>query len=171
LPIGEPHLRVGLQLGGSYFIEALTDQVEAEARAIIDRIENMGGMVAAIEKGLIQREIAQEAYRHQMRIESGEQIVVGVNKFARAEPEREQLQLYQADPKIGERQRQKLAEVRGRRDDAQVKNTLAGVAEAARGDENMMPSISEAVKANVSIGEICAVLREHFGTYHEPVAL
>jgi methylmalonyl-CoA mutase N-terminal domain/subunit len=158
-------------LAGSYFVEALTDRVEAEVGAIIDRIETMGGMVAAIEKGMIQREIAQEAYRHQMRIESGEQIVVGVNKFARPEPEREQLQLYQADPQIGERQRQKLAKVRGRRDDAKVKKTLVGVAEAARGSENMMPSLSEAVKAYASIGEICAVLREHFGIYQEPVAL
>ena len=158
-------------LGGSYFIEALTDQVEAEVRAIIDRIETMGGMVAAIEKGMIQREIAQEAYRHQLRIESGAQIIVGVNKFARPEPEREQLELYRADPRIGERQRQKLAEVRSRRDDAKVKKTLASIAEAARGKVNMMPSISDAVKAYASIGEICAVLREHFGTYQEPVAL
>jgi len=158
-------------LGGSYFIEALTDQVEAEVRAIIDRIETMGGMVAAIEKGMIQREIAQEAYRHQLRIESGAQIIVGVNKFARPEPEREQLELYRADPRIGERQRQKLAEVRSRRDDAKVKKTLASIAEAARGNVNMMPSISDAVKAYASIGEICAVLREHFGTYQEPVAL
>jgi len=158
-------------LGGAYFIEALTDKVEAEVRAIIHRIETMGGMVAAIEKGMIQREIAQEAYRHQLRIESGEQIVVGVNKFARAEPEREQLQLFQADPRIGERQRQKLAEVRSRRDDAKVEKALARVAEAARGNVNMMPSISDAVKAYASIGEICAVLREQFGTYQEPVAL
>ena len=158
-------------LGGSYFIEALTDKVEAEVRAIIDHIETMGGMVAAIEKGMIQREIAQEAYRNQVRIESGEQIVVGVNKFARAEPEREHLELYRADPQIGERQRQKLAEVRSRRDEAKVQKTLAQVAEAARGTVNMMPSISDAVKAYASIGEICAVLREHFGTYQEPVAL
>lgn len=158
-------------LGGSYFIEALTDKVEAEVGAIIDRIETMGGMVAAIENGMIQREIAQEAYRHQLRIESGEQIVVGVNKFARPEPEREQLQLYRADPRIGERQRQKLAEVRSRRDDSKVKKTIARIADAARGNVNMMPSISDAVKAYASIGEICAVLREQFGTYQEPVAL
>jgi methylmalonyl-CoA mutase, N-terminal domain len=157
--------------GGSYFIEALTDKVETEVCAIIDRIESTGGMVEAIEKGLIQREIAQEAYRHQVRIESGEQVVVGVNKFARAEPEREQLRLYQADPQIGERQRQQLADVRRRRDGTLVKKTLNRVAEAARGNENMMPAISEAVKAYASIGEICAVLREHFGTYQEPVAL
>ncbi|MBV8134783.1 MAG: methylmalonyl-CoA mutase [Deltaproteobacteria bacterium] len=158
-------------LGGSYFIEALTDKVEAEVRTIIDHIEMMGGMVAAIEKGMIQREIAQEAYRHQLRIESGEQIIVGVNKFARPEPEREQLELYRADPRIGERQRHKLAEVRSRRDDANVKKALAHVAEAARGNVNMMPSISDAVKAYASIGEICGVLREQFGTYQEPVAL
>jgi methylmalonyl-CoA mutase N-terminal domain/subunit len=81
------------------------------------------------------------------------------------------LELYRADPQIGERQRQKLAEVRSRRDEARVKKTLAQVGEAARGTVNMMSSISDAVKAYASIGEICAVLREHFGTYHEPVAL
>jgi len=158
-------------LGGSYFIEALTDKVESEVGAIIDHIETTGGMVAAIEKGMIQREIAQEAYRNQLRIENGEQIVVGVNRFARAEPEREHLELYRPDPQIGERQRQKLAEVRSRRDEARVKQTLAQVGEAARGTVNMMSSISDAVKAYASIGEICAVLREHFGTYQEPVAL
>ena len=158
-------------LGGSYFIEALTDKVESEVGAIIDHIETTGGMVAAIEKGMIQREIAQEAYRNQLRIENGEQIVVGVNRFARAEPEREHLELYRADPQIGERQRQKLAEVRSRRDEARVKQTLAQVGEATRGTVNMMSSISDAVKAYASIGEICAVLREHFGTYQEPVAL
>ena len=97
--------------------------------------------------------------------------IVDCRNTARAEPEREQLQLYQADPQIGERQRQKLAQVRGRRDDAKVRKALDRVAEAARGSENMMPSISEAVKAYASIGEICAVLREHFGSYQEPVAL
>ena len=100
-------------LGGSYFIEALTDKVEAEVRVIIDRIEAMGGMSPQSRKAWSSGR-SQEAYRHQMRIESGEQVVVGVNKFARLEPEREQLQLYQADPQIGERQRQKLAEVRRR---------------------------------------------------------
>ena len=90
-------------------------------------------LAAAIEKGIIQREIAQEAYRHQVRIESGEQIVVGVNKFARPEPEREQLTLYQADPEIGARQRRNLAEVRNRRDNARVKKILADLGEAARG--------------------------------------
>ena len=95
---------------------------------------------------------------------------MGVNKFARPTSSA-QLQLYQADPKVGERQRQKLAQVRDRRDDAKVKKTLARVAEAAYGNENMMLSISEAVKAYASIGEICGVLRELFGTYQEPVAL
>ena len=158
-------------LGGSYFVEALTDKIEGEVRAIIDRIEAMGGMVAAIEKGLIQREIAQQAYRHQQRIESGEQTVVGVNRFARPEPEREHFELYRADPEIGARQRQKLAEVRARREDARTKRALDRVAETARGKENLMPAITEAVKAYASIGEICAVLRERFGTYQEPVAL
>ncbi|HYA35777.1 MAG TPA: methylmalonyl-CoA mutase family protein, partial [Candidatus Binataceae bacterium] len=158
-------------LGGSYFVEALTDKVEAEAAAIIDRIERAGGMVACIEKGTIQREIATEAYRHQNRIERGDQVVVGVNRFTREEPEREQLELYKADVTIATRQAEKLARIRRDRDNARVKGALEEMRTAARGADNLVPVIMEAVRAYASVGEICAVLREEFGVFEEPVGL
>ena len=158
-------------LGGSYFVEALTDKVEQEARAIIDRIEQMGGMVACIQNGVIQKEIAVEAYRHQQRVESGEKVVVGVNQFVRDEPERAQLELYQADPALGARQREELAKVKASRDQARVTRSLADLLEAARGTTNLMEPILAAVKAYASLGEICGVLRKEFGTFQEPVGL
>ncbi len=157
-------------LGGSYYVEALTDRVEREARAIIDRIEKLGGMVPCIQSGLIQKEIAAEAYRYQKRVDSGEQIVVGVNRFVRPEPER-RLELYQADTAAAARQRESLAQVRATRDNQGVTNALAALREAARGSENLMPLINEAVKAYASVGEICGVLRQEFGTFKEPVGL
>jgi len=157
-------------LGGSYYVEALTDRVEREARAIIDRIEKLGGMVPCIQSGLIQKEIAAEAYRYQKRVESGEQIVIGVNRFVRPEPER-RLELYQADTAAAVRQRESLARVRATRDSKRVAAALAALREAARGSENLMPLISEAVKAYASVGEICGVLRQEFGTFKEPVGL
>src|SRR5713101_1375547 len=131
-------------LGGSYFVEALTDRVEQEARAIIDRIERMGGMVACIQNGVIQKEIAVEAYRHQQRVESGEHVVVGVNQFTRDEPERAQLELYQADPTLGESQRAELAKVKSSRDQNRVRQSLSDLRDAARGTVNLMGPILEA---------------------------
>jgi methylmalonyl-CoA mutase N-terminal domain/subunit len=158
-------------LGGSYFVEMLTDRVECDARAIIERIEKMGGMVACIQSGLIQKEIALEAYRHQQRVENGERVVVGVNKFAREEPEREQLELYKNDEALGARQRKDLARVKASRDNKRVAQTLASLRDAARGSDNLMNPILEAVKAYASLGEICGVLRDEFGTFQEPVGL
>ncbi|MGO9762888.1 MAG: methylmalonyl-CoA mutase [Solirubrobacteraceae bacterium] len=158
-------------LGGSYFVEALTYRVEREALAIIERIERMGGMVHCIQIGVIQREIATEAYRHQQRVVSGERVVVGVNKFTREEPERAQLELYQTDPVLGNRQREALAQAKVSRDNALVARTLANLREAARGTDNLMPAILDAVKAYASLGEICGLLREEFGTFQEPSGL
>jgi len=158
-------------LGGSYYVEALTDRVEREASAIIDRIDRMGGMVPCIESGLIQKEIALEAYRHQQRIESGEQVVVGVNKFSREEPERRELELYEADPSLGARQREELARVKASRHNARVRRALDDLRETARGSDSLMPPIIEAVKAYASIGEICSVLRGEFGTFTEPTSI
>lgn len=158
-------------LGGSYYVEALTDQVERETRAIIERIEKMGGMVACIQGGLIQKEIALAAYRHQQHVESGQRIVVGVNRFAREEPEREQLELYKTDEALGARQRAELARVRASRDSGRVAATLADLREAARGSDNLMNPILEAVKACATLGEICGVLRDEFGTFQEPLGL
>jgi len=158
-------------LGGSYFVEALTDRFEQEALAIIERIDRMGGMVPCIQNGLIQKEIAAEAYRHQQRIENGEQVVVGVNKFMREEPERHQLELWELDPALGARQREELASVKARRDNSMVASTLGNLRDTARGDRSLMPGIMDAVRAYASIGEICGVLREVFGTFQEPASI
>jgi methylmalonyl-CoA mutase N-terminal domain/subunit len=158
-------------LGGSYYVEALTDQIEREALAIIDRIDRMGGMVPCIENGIIQKEIAVEAYRHQQRVEAGDHVVVGVNKFTRDEPERRQLELYEVDPKLAGQQYEDLTRVKSSRDNAQVSRALDNVREVARGKESLMPAIIEAVKAYASLGEICAVLRNEFGTFQEPTSL
>jgi methylmalonyl-CoA mutase N-terminal domain/subunit len=158
-------------LGGSYFIEALTDRIEREALAIIERIDRMGGMVPCIQNGLIQKEIAAEAYRHQQRIENGEQVVVGVNRFTRDEPERQQLQLWELDSALGARQREELARVKARRDNSLVARTLVNLRDTARSDRSLMPAIIDAVRAYASIGEICGVFREEFGTFQEPASL
>ena len=158
-------------LGGSYYVEALTGQFERAARAIIDRIDRLGGMVRCIENGIIQKEIATEAYRHQQRVESGEKVVVGVNRFARDEPERRQLELYEADPGLGARQCAELARVKSAREQGWVAKVLADLREAARGKDNLMPPIVDAVKAYASLGEICSVFREEFGYYQEPNVL
>jgi methylmalonyl-CoA mutase, N-terminal domain len=158
-------------LGGSYYVEWLTDRIEREARTIIERIDRMGGMVPCIQSGLIQKEIAAEAYRHQQRIENGEQVVVGVNKFAREEPERAQLQLWELDPGLGARQRDELARVKAERDNPLVARTLMKLRDAARGEKSLMPAIVQAVRAYASIGEICAVLRQEFGTFQEPASI
>ena len=158
-------------LGGSYFIEALTDRIEREALAIIERIDRMGGMVPCIQNGLIQKEIAAEAYRHQQRIENGEQVVVGVNRFTRDEPERQQLQLWELDSALGARQREELARVKARRDNSLVARTLVNLRDTARSDQSLMPAMIDAVRAYASVGEICGVLREEFGTFQEPASL
>jgi methylmalonyl-CoA mutase, N-terminal domain len=158
-------------LGGSYYVEALTERVERETLAIIERIDRMGGMVPCIQSGLIQKEIAAEAYRYQQRVESGEQTVVGVNKFAREEPEKRQLELWEVDASLGNRQREELSRIKRSRDNGLVARTLANLRETARGSGSLMPSIFDAVKAYGSIGEICSVLREEFGTFQEPAAL
>jgi methylmalonyl-CoA mutase N-terminal domain/subunit len=158
-------------LGGSYYVEALTDRIEREALAIIDRIERAGGMVQCIQNGLIQKEIAREAYRHQQRVEAGDRVVVGVNKFSREEPELRQLELYETDASLAVRQREDVARVKSARDHAQVARVLAAIRDAARGSDSLMPPIIEAVKAYASLGEICGVLREEFGTFREPTGL
>ncbi len=156
-------------LGGSWFIEALTDKMEAEISALIHRVEKMGGMVAAIEEGLIQREIAQEAYRQQQRVESGEKVVVGVNRFAR--PEEPKLTLYEPDPEILGRQRERLTRVKSQRDVTRVAETLRNLKEAARGTANLMPLLIECVKSYCTVGEMNGALLEIFGRFREPVKI
>jgi methylmalonyl-CoA mutase N-terminal domain/subunit len=152
-------------LGGSYLVEALTDEIEAEAEGLIRTIDEMGGMVAAIESGWVQREIEASAYRFGQSVERGERVIVGVNAFqSDREPE---LPLLRVDEEVGRRQVAKLAEVRRQRDGARVSRCLEALREAARGSQNLMPPILEAVRAYASIGEICGALREVFGEYQE----
>jgi len=150
-------------LGGSYYVEALTDQIEEKAKEYLKKIDDMGGAVQAVEQGYMQEEIHRAAYETQKAIEKNEDIVVGVNAF-RIDHEREP-ELHRVDPAIGARQAEKLKQLRARRDNERVQKTLEDLKRAAATDENLMPPILECVKAYATIGEICGVLRNVFGEY------
>jgi methylmalonyl-CoA mutase N-terminal domain/subunit len=149
---------------GSYFVERLTLDLEQAAVNYIRKIDEMGGMIAAIERGYPQREIAQAAYQYQRAVETKEKVVVGVNAFA---AERETVEVLSIDASVGERQAEKLHELRSRRDNGLVSRTLSLVEEAARGSANLMPPILDCVRAYATLGEICNRLRTVFGTYQE----
>jgi len=154
-------------LAGSYYLEYLTDQIEARAQDYIDQIDRLGGAVAAIEKGFIQKEIGAAAYRYQQEIESGDRVVVGLNKFQVREEEKPS-GLLKVDPAVGEKQRARLAELKSTRDNAQVQQALAALKAAAQGTDNLMPPILQAVKVLATLGEICDTLRAVFGEYEAP---
>jgi len=154
-------------LGGSYFLEALTDELEAEARDYFRRIEALGGVIPALQKGFFQREIAESASRYQYEIETKRRIVVGVNEYTTDEPLR--IPLLKMDPEGERRQRARLARVRAERDNDEVQRRLAALRRAAEGTENLMPFILDAVRAYATLGEICRVFRDVFGEYREPV--
>jgi methylmalonyl-CoA mutase, N-terminal domain len=154
-------------LGGSYFVEWMTDHIEAEAADYIRRIDEMGGMVSSIEKGYPQREIAAAAYRFQREIDAGERVMVGVNKYTSPGEER-QIPLLRIDEEVQKRQCDNLARVKAGRDADAVRSALASVREAARGKDNLMPPIIDAARAYCSEQEICDVLREVMGTYSDP---
>ena len=149
--------------GGSYFIEALTDELEARARELMERVEEAGGAVAAVEQGLIQKEIDEAAFAYSQQVESGERVIVGVNRYAEAEAE--QIELHHLDPEAEQRQLERTARVRAERDAGEAEAALARVREAAQGTENLLPPLREALRARCTIGEICNVLREEFGMY------
>jgi methylmalonyl-CoA mutase N-terminal domain/subunit len=151
-------------LGGSYFVEALTNEVEKGAWEYIERIDALGGMVAAIERGYPQREIAEAAYKYQVAVDRKEKIIVGVNDYVTDE---KPLDILQIDETVAERQSVRLKKLRADRSSDEVARRLAGLRKAASGKENMMPYIYDAVKAYATLGEICDALREVFGTYEE----
>ena len=153
-------------LAGSYYIEYLTNRIEEEAMKYISKIDSMGGAVAAIEKGYIQREIVESAYRYQKEIESSEKVVVGVNEFTTEE--KTPIPILRVDPAVEKRQNERLNRMKGKRNNAKVNSALDELRHVAEGDENLMPVILEAVKAYASLGEICGVLREVFGEYRAP---
>jgi methylmalonyl-CoA mutase N-terminal domain/subunit len=155
-------------LGGSWYIEHLTDELERQARELMAEFERLGGAVAAIEQGVYQQLIADEAYRKEQRIASGEDVVVGVNAFVddtAVEPER-----FDVPPHLESEQREKLTRLRERRDGATVATRLAALEEAARGQDNLMPAILDAVRAEATLGEVCGAMRTAFGEYRPAAA-
>ncbi|MCL2724194.1 MAG: methylmalonyl-CoA mutase family protein [Polyangiaceae bacterium] len=155
-------------LAGSWFIEDLTNKLEAEAMAYIKRIDEMGGMVAAIEKGYPQREIAASAYRFQRQLEAGERIMIGVNKYGDATDRNAKIPLLVIDEGVQKYQVENLRRVKETRDAKSVTLSLEGVRKAAKEGQNLMPPIIEAAKAYATQQEICDVLRDAFGTYTDP---
>jgi len=151
-------------LAGSYYLENLTDEIEKRAQDYIDQIDRMGGSVAAIEKGFIQKEIGDSAYRYQREVEKGERIVVGLNKF-QAEKEEKPTGLLVVDPAVGDRQEARLRELKSTRDQSAVQKALAELKTAAEGTDNLMPPILKAVTALATLGEICDTLRGVWGEY------
>ena len=155
-------------LGGSYFMEKLTVETEAAANDYIRRIDEMGGMIPAIETGFPQSEIASASYRYQQEIESGERTIVGVNRF---QSDDQPIELLQIDESSGRHQEAKLAALKQRRNNQEVQNKLDALKRAAEGTENTMPFILDAVRAYATLGEICDSLRTVFGTYQETTHL
>ncbi len=150
-------------LGGAYFVEALTDELEQRARELIARIDELGGAVAAIEQGFVQAEIEASAFRFQSEVESGDRVVVGVNAFT--EGSGEPVELLNVDPEIERRQRERTSRVRAGRDAGSAAYALDEVRRVAETDENLLPAIREALRSRSTVGEICGVLRELWGTY------
>ncbi|MDK2954129.1 methylmalonyl-CoA mutase [Kosmotoga sp. DU53] len=156
-------------LGGSYYIEHLTSEIEKRATEYIKRIDELGGMVRAIEEGYIQKEILNTAYKYQLEIEEGSKVIVGVNKFTGEETTPKKI--LKVDEELEEKQKARVRALREKRDNIKVEKTLKELKNAAMGNENLMPYILNAVKAYATIGEISNVLRDVFGEYTEAVIL
>ncbi len=157
-------------LAGSYYIEHLTDRIEKEAWNYIDKIEDMGGMVKAIEKGYVQKEIQDSAYRYQKAVEQGERVVVGVNKFTIEEAPPGGL--LKVNPLLQKVQEEKLEQVRNNRNGSKVKECLEALSKgASEADTNLMPLIIDAVREYATLGEITNILRDNFGEYRESIVL
>jgi methylmalonyl-CoA mutase N-terminal domain/subunit len=152
-------------LGGSYFIEALTDELETQAEVYLQRIIELGGAVAAIEQGFVQDEIEQAAYAFQQQVESGERVVIGVNEFQ--EDEGAPIELHRLDPEAEHRQLERTARVRAERNADEAARTLAEVRRVAREGGNLLVPMREALRARGTIGEICEALREEWGMYDQ----
>jgi methylmalonyl-CoA mutase N-terminal domain/subunit len=149
--------------GGSYFIEALTDELEAKALELIERIDELGGAVSAVEQGFVQGEIEQAAFRWQQEVESGERVIVGVNRFT--EGEEEPIELHRLDPAAEQRQLERTARVRAERNAADAEGAMETVRDAARGEGDLIVPMREALRARATVGEICNALRDEFGMY------
>ena len=154
-------------LGGSYFVEALTSEVERGAWEYINKIDAIGGMVAAIDRNYPQREIAEASYRYQVEVDKKEKIIVGVNDYV---VEEQQLEVLQIDETVAHQQAERLKKLRAERSPEEVTRRLGALRKAAEGKDNLMPFLYEAVKVYATLGEICEAMRDVFGT-HEEVAI
>jgi len=154
-------------LGGSYFVEALTTEMEQGALDYFDRIDAMGGMVEAVEKGFPQREVQDSAYQYQKALERGEQTIVGVNKYAMAD-ELQEVPILVIDENVRNHQVERLERTRAQRDNSAVERTLDAVRKAAQRGDNTMPATIDAVREYATLGEICSALRDVYGIYEEP---
>ncbi|AEB12149.1 methylmalonyl-CoA mutase, large subunit [Marinithermus hydrothermalis DSM 14884] len=150
-------------LGGSFYLEHLTDKLEAEAQAYLDEIEKLGGAVAAVEAGYVQKEIEEAAWRFQQEVESQERIIVGVNKFTSAT--HEPVPVHKIDPEVDRRRAAEIRAFRENRDGQSVQNALEALRAAARGTDNLFPYVLEAFRRRATLGEVCGVLREEWGEY------
>jgi len=153
-------------LGGSHYIEYLTSQIESEIFKYLNKIEGMGGSLEAIKRGYIQKEITRSAYEYQKAVDSGEQVVVGVNKYTT--DEEPPLKLLEIDEKIESKQIANLKRLKEKRDSKKLKDVLDKVQAVARSDGNIMPVLIEAIKSYATVGEISDSLREVFGEYRQP---
>ena len=154
---------------GSYYMESLTNELEQRAEALLSKVDELGGMVGAIEKGFPQREIQNAAYRYQLDVQKGEQIVVGVNKFTIENEQKPEL--LRVDEALGAERRKQIAAVRAGRDNGAVRMNLEALRSAAHGSGNLMPLILTCVKAHATVGEICDAMRAVFGEYQERLVL
>jgi len=153
-------------LAGAYCIEALTSQIEEEASKYIDKIDEMGGAVTAIEKGYMQREIVESAYKHQKEVEAKERIIVSLNQFiAEEEPA---ITTLRVNPAVEKKQVRRVQALRRKRDKQKVQSVLSRLGAAADKDENLMPIMLEAVRDYCTLGEVCGVLRQVYGDYRAP---
>jgi methylmalonyl-CoA mutase N-terminal domain/subunit len=155
-------------LAGSYFVESLTDELERDASALFDEIDAMGGVVPAIERGWFQQEIANSAMQQQVEVESGHRVVVGVNHFTEGSGDIE-IDTLRIDASVEQRQRQRMADLRDRRNDEEVERTLAALTVACGSDENLVPRILDCARAYCTLFEIRHAMEEVFGSYKEPV--
>jgi methylmalonyl-CoA mutase N-terminal domain/subunit len=153
-------------LGGSYFVESLTNRLEAEAYDYFDRIRKLGGVVAAIKENFFQREIAEASFRFQNEVERGERVIVGVNRYE--DPDEKEIEILHIDPALERKQVERVQALRGRRDATAAEAALARLKEdAAHEDRNLMPAIVDASRAYVTMGEMCDALRDVWGTWRE----
>ena len=150
-------------LGGSWYVESLTDELESIASGLIEQVDELGGAVAAIEAGWVQDQIEESAFRWQREVEQGERVIVGVNRFTTDEPEH--VELHRLDPAIERAQRERTKALRARRDATAVEAAVAEVRRVASSDENLLPALRAALAARATVGELCGALRELWGTY------